>query len=61
MGQLEGIKVIELAKLHAGPKCGDAVADMAPDVSKGKPPGGRMTHEASSANLDQGRVRGVHV
>ena len=49
-GPLEGIKVIELAQIMAGPTCGMLLADMGADVIKvEKLPGGDDTRSYTRA------------
>jgi len=52
MGPLEGIKVIELAQIMAGPTCGMLLADMGADVIKvEKLPGGDDTRSYSEPSI----------
>jgi crotonobetainyl-CoA:carnitine CoA-transferase CaiB-like acyl-CoA transferase len=53
MGALEGIKVIELAQIMAGPTCGMLLADMGADVLKvEKLPGGDDTRSYSEPSVN---------
>ena len=53
MGPLEGIKVIELAQIMAGPTCGMLLADMGADVIKvEKLPGGDDTRSYTQPSID---------
>ena len=53
MGPLQGIKVIELAQIMAGPTCGMLLADMGADVIKvEKLPGGDDTRSYSQPNIN---------
>ncbi len=52
MGPLEGIKVVELAQIMAGPTCGLLLADMGADVIKvEKLPGGDDTRSYSEPSI----------
>src|SRR5215213_7027955 len=52
-GALEGIKVIELAQIMAGPTCGMLLADMGADVIKvEKLPGGDDTRSYTQPSID---------
>src|SRR5258706_6940584 len=52
MGPLEGIKVVELAQIMAGPTCGLLLADMGADVIKvEKVPGGDDTRSYSEPSI----------
>jgi crotonobetainyl-CoA:carnitine CoA-transferase CaiB-like acyl-CoA transferase len=52
-GPLEGIKVIELAQIMAGPTCGMLLADMGADVIKvEKLPGGDDTRSYTQPSID---------
>ncbi len=52
MGPLEGIKVIELAQIMAGPTCGMLLADMGADVIKvEKMPGGDDTRSYTEPSI----------
>ncbi len=53
MGPLEGIKVIELAQIMAGPTCGMLLADMGADVIKvEKLPGGDDTRSYTQPSIE---------
>ena len=53
MGALDGIKVIELAQIMAGPTCGMLLADMGADVIKAeKLPGGDDTRSYSEPSIN---------
>jgi crotonobetainyl-CoA:carnitine CoA-transferase CaiB-like acyl-CoA transferase len=53
MGPLEGIKVIELAQIMAGPTCGMLLADMGADVLKvEKLPGGDDTRSYTQPSIN---------
>src|SRR6187399_2193062 len=53
MGPLEGIKVIELAQIMAGPTCGMLLADMGADVIKvEKIPGGDDTRRFTPPEIN---------
>src|SRR6185369_3908578 len=53
MGALDGIKVIELAQIMAGPTCGMLLADMGADVIKvEKLPGGDDTRSYSEPSIN---------
>src|SRR5688572_22588288 len=53
MGPLEGIKVVELAQIMAGPTCGMLLADMGADVIKvEKLPGGDDTRSYTEPSVN---------
>ena len=47
MGALQGIRVVELSQVMAGPYCGMLLADMGADVIKVEPPNGESTRKWS--------------
>ena len=51
-GALDGIKVIELAHIMAGPVCGRMLADMGADVIKVEPPDGDPLAPLSPPDID---------
>jgi formyl-CoA transferase len=54
---LEGVKVIELSHLIAGPHCCQMLADEGATVIKVEPPGGELTrHREPSRRCDEGEV-----
>jgi crotonobetainyl-CoA:carnitine CoA-transferase CaiB-like acyl-CoA transferase len=46
MSALEGLRVLELTQVMAGPFCGQVLGDMGADVVKIEPPGGDSTRES---------------
>ena len=53
MGPLQGVKVVELAHVMAGPVCGLMLADMGADVIKvEKMPGGDDTRRSVPPDID---------
>ena len=58
MKPLEGLKVLELARILAGPWVGQLLADLGADVVKVERPGAGST---AGAGRPSGRARGVVV
>ena len=54
---LEGLKVVELARILAGPWAGQTLADLGADVVKVERPGARRRHARLGPALPRGRKR----
>ncbi len=46
-GSLEGVRILELARFQAGPRCGMVLSDLGAEVIKIEPPGGENTRGIS--------------